>query len=106
MVNMSGEELNSILQELSAAELIRLMGREKLLEIVWDQVLFSSQVREILGSSSPLSRARLNELEHEGKLIPILRGKTNLYLRLDVEARKKEALKRRYYSSGKRREVT
>ncbi len=68
------------------------MDREELIKLIKDSVMESAEVLEYLG----ISKQRLSNLNAQGKLIAIKKG---IYLRQDVEERKKEQgeLREKYY---------
>jgi predicted XRE-type DNA-binding protein len=64
-----------------------LNSRQEVEDFVRNEVLSSSETMEILG----ITRARLSQLVKADKLIPIKQlDKGNLFLRSDVEEKKKE----------------
>lgn len=64
------------------------MERDELIRIVQDNVMTAAEAVELLGGS----KQNLSSLVKRGKLIPIKEvGSVRLFLKSDVEARKKEA---------------
>lgn len=68
------------------------MTREELIKIIQDNTMESSEVIEYLG----ISKQRLCDMNRQGKLIAIKKG---IYLKMDVENRKKDQdeLREKYY---------
>ena len=64
------------------------MERDELIRIIQDNVMTAAEAVELLGGS----KQNLSSLVKRGKLIPIKEaGSVRLFLKSDVEARKKEA---------------
>lgn len=103
---MDKDKLRAELDNLSINEILEVLGRDKLAELVRNQVLFTYQVQELLGTDKPLSRTRLRQLENDGKLEPVIKGKAttpNIYLRFDIEARAEDVkqLREKFYRPKK-----
>ncbi|MED4600102.1 helix-turn-helix domain-containing protein [Paenibacillus validus] len=68
------------------------MNRVELVKLIQEQIMTSSEVLEYL----EINRSALSSLVNRGKLVPVKEagtgtGTVRLFLREDVEARKKEA---------------
>lgn len=103
---MDKDKLRAELDNLSINEILEVLGRDKLAELVRNQVLLTHQVQELLGTDKPLSRTRLRQLENDGKLEPVIKGKAttpNIYLRVDIEARAEDVkpLREKFYRPKK-----
>lgn len=59
------------------------MNREDLIKLIQENTMDSAEVVEYLG----ISKQRLSDMNRQGKLIAIKKG---IYLKCDVEERKKE----------------
>lgn len=68
------------------------MNREKLIKLIQDNTMDSTEAAEYLG----ISKQRLSDMNRTGKLVAIKKG---IYFREDVEKRKEdqEELRDKYY---------
>jgi hypothetical protein len=71
------------------------MDRDTLIKLIKENTMDSSEVAKYLG----ISKQRLSDMNRQGKLIAIKKG---IYLKQDVEKRKREQgkLRKKYYRNG------